>query len=158
MSDRIHLRSLVYIWKTKDPLSFVDKIESWRKRIRAVLRLKELPDWYQFLADRFSYYHTVYPMTNLIIFCCDRLITVNVPFTLPLLPQLVISTLIFLPPTNEVWGKIMFYTCLSVHRWGEGVCPTPPPGSRLPLNADPPGCRPPFWMQIPLLDADPLGM
>ena len=25
-----------------------------------------------------------------------------------------------LPPANVVWGKVMFYTCLSAHK--EGVC------------------------------------
>ena len=28
---------------------------------------------------------------------------------------------LLLPPANEVWGKVMFYTCLSVHG-GKGVC------------------------------------
>ena len=34
---------------------------------------------------------------------------------------LIPSYCMFLPPANEVWGKVMFYTCLSFCSQGEGV-------------------------------------
>ena len=36
----------------------------------------------------------------------------------------------FLPPANEVWGKIMFYSRLSFCSWGFSLTETPPPGER----------------------------
>ena len=29
-----------------------------------------------------------------------------------------------LPPANEVWGKVMFYTCVSLCSQGESLCPS----------------------------------
>ena len=66
----------------------------------------------------------------------------------------------FLPPANEVWGKVMFlHLCHSVRR-GEGVCPTPPQTDLGGGWADPtpPECRPPSqipWMQTPQPDPVP---
>ena len=54
----------------------------------------------------------------------------------------------FLPTAKEVWGKVMFYTCLSVIQFTEGgVCPiacwdTRPLG-RHPLGQTPPRETPP---------------
>ena len=42
---------------------------------------------------------------------------------------------VLLPPANEVWGKVMFYTCLSVHRGKGGL---PRGGLLNPPHANPP--------------------
>ena len=57
-----------------------------------------------------------------------------------------------LPPANEVWGKVMFYTCVSFCSLGEGVCPTqpPPPRQTWGVVADPLGCRHPQANPHPL--------
>ena len=68
--------------------------------------------------------------------------------------------LTFLPPANEVWGKVMFlHLCVILFTGGS----TQHPHRQTPLDADPPGCRPPSrcrspgctppWQTSP--DADP---
>ena len=49
------------------------------------------------------------------------------------------SLIVSLPPANEVWGKVMFYSCLSVH--GGGGLPSinhmshnQPPGADPPIS------------------------
>ena len=55
---------------------------------------------------------------------------------------------VFLPPANEVWGKVVFLVASAIHPqegvsiWGVSLTETPSPGQR------PPGQR-------PLLDRDP---
>ena len=77
-----------------------------------------------------------------------------------------------LPPAKEVWGKVIFYTCLSFCLQG-GVClsacwdTTPPwsrhhppgadtPQSRHPCSRHPPGADPP-WDQTILPEQTPPG-
>ena len=43
----------------------------------------------------------------------------------------------FLPPANEVWGKVMFSEVSVILSTGEGVCPSPPDADP-PLDADTP--------------------
>ena len=79
--------------------------------------------------------------------------------------QFLLVSHVFLPPANELWGKVMFlHLCVILFTEGEGVCPTLPGCwlDRPPMDADSPGCgRPPRVGKTPRgweepLDSDPL--
>ena len=73
-----------------------------------------------------------------------------------------IKSHLFLPPANEVWGKVIFSeACVknSVHRRGLPQCmlgyhPHPPPGTRHP---PPPGAGTPWDQAPPPRNRHPLG-
>ena len=64
-----------------------------------------------------------------------------------------------LPPANEVWGKVKFYTCVSFCSQGRGGLGRPP-RYRPPfqMQTSPPGLGRPPGMQTPTGWADAPGM
>ena len=68
----------------------------------------------------------------------------------PMLQQGTLYPHNFYCPQMKFGARKCFYTCLSFFSQGGGGLPNPLDAEPLPLDATPPGCRPPVpWMQTP---------
>ena len=65
------------------------------------------------------------------------------------------NVLLFLPPTIEVRGKVMFLHLCVILFMGEGGLPTPPDADLSRAGQTPPRCRPPWVGQTLQMETPP---